>query len=41
MSFSNPSTSEPVNRGHQGPKRGLMRRERRFAAKEPIECSKY
>jgi hypothetical protein len=41
ISFSNPSTSEPVYRGHQGLRRRLMRKERRSAAKEPIECSKY
>ena len=29
--FFNPSTSELVYRGHQGPRRGLMRRERRSA----------
>ena len=40
-SFSNPSTSEPVYRGHQGPMRELMRREMISAAKELIKCSKY
>ena len=28
ITFSNPSTSESVYKGHQGPKRGLMRRDR-------------
>ena len=39
ISISNPSTSEPVDRGHQGPRRGLMRKARRSTAREPIECS--
>ena len=37
--FSNPSIFEPVYRGHQGPRRGLMRRERRSAFKEHTEIS--
>ena len=36
-----PSTSEPIYRGSQGPRRGLMRKERRSAAKVLIERSKY
>ena len=31
ITFFNPSNSEVVYRGHQGPKRGLRRRERRSA----------
>ena len=34
ISISNPSTSEPVDRGHQGPRRGLMRRESAIRAAE-------
>ena len=38
ISFFNPSTSEPVYRGQQGPRRGLMRRERISAPKNLLNA---